>query len=125
MAFMANLFVDKTGFKNTTVSFVLLLASIAFGWLIAQSGGYSGSILSKIENICVLTLPMFFSGIIFSSLLRKCKDLSEAMAINLIGAMLGGLLEYNAMYFGYRALYVLAFVIYCLALLSSFRKKAV
>ena len=122
MAYMANLFVATTKFKNTTVSFILLLGSIALGYGIALAGGYPGSSLGKIENIAVLTGPMFFSGIIFSSLISKCKDISAAMAINLIGAMLGGLLEYNAMYFGYRALYILALAIYALAFLSSFRQ---
>ena len=42
-----------------------------------------------------------------------------ALSSNLLGAMLGGCLEYNAMYFGYRSLYVVALVIYALALVSS------
>jgi len=37
----------------------------------------------------------------------------------LIGAMCGGILEYNSMYFGFRFLYVLAGVLYAAALLSG------
>jgi hypothetical protein len=42
------------------------------------------------------------------------------MSLNLIGAMCGGILEYNSMYFGFRMLYLLALGLYAAALLSSF-----
>jgi hypothetical protein len=47
------------------------------------------------------------------------------MSLNLMGAMCRGVLEYNSMYFGFRFLYVLAFVLYAAALLSglAFRTK--
>jgi hypothetical protein len=41
------------------------------------------------------------------------------MAVNLLGAMCGGLLEYNSMYFGFRFLYILAVGLYGAALLSE------
>jgi hypothetical protein len=37
------------------------------------------------------------------------------MAANLLGAMAGGLLEYNSMYFGFRFLYLLAMALYAVA----------
>jgi hypothetical protein len=40
------------------------------------------------------------------------------MAVNILGAMTGGILEYNSMYFGFRSLYLLALLLYVLALLS-------
>ena len=39
--------------------------------------------------------------------------------MNLSGAIVGGLLEYNSMYFGFRALYLMAMVCYGLAFLSE------
>ena len=41
------------------------------------------------------------------------------MAANLFGAMCGGMLEYNAMYFGFQFLYWLAAALYAGACLSS------
>jgi hypothetical protein len=38
------------------------------------------------------------------------------MAVNLLGAMGGGLLEYNSMFFGFRALYLMAMGLYVVAL---------
>ena len=42
-------------------------------------------------------------------------EISGIVAVNLVGAMLGGLLEYNSMYLGFRALYLMAMVLYALA----------
>ncbi len=63
----------------------------------------------------MLTRPIFFSGIVFSTLLGSRGRIAGIMAVNLLGAMCGGLLEYNSMYFGFRALYVIAIVLYSLA----------
>ncbi len=41
------------------------------------------------------------------------------MSANLFGAMCGGLLEYNAMYFGFQFLYWLAAALYAGAFVSS------
>jgi hypothetical protein len=60
---------------------------------------------------------MLFSGIVFSTLLRGRPAIAAVMAANLSGAMLGGLVEYNSMYFGFRFLYVLALGFYAVAYL--------
>jgi hypothetical protein len=52
---------------------------------------------------------------------NNVKSISRIMAYNLTGAMVGGVLEYNAMYFGYAFLYLLAFVIYALAFSTSLK----
>ena len=67
----------------------------------------------------LLTLPMFFSGLAFSAELKRARSVGIALGDNLLGAMVGGCLEYNAMYFGYRSLYYLAVGIYALAMVAS------
>ena len=42
------------------------------------------------------------------------------MALNLLGAMFGGVLEYNAMYFGFQFLYWLAMGLYLSAFTASY-----
>jgi hypothetical protein len=39
--------------------------------------------------------------------------------MNLLGAIVGGLLEYNSMYLGFQALYVMAMACYALAFVSE------
>ena len=45
------------------------------------------------------------------------------MAANLFGAMCGGLLEYNSMYFGFQFLYWLAAALYAAAFVTSLIKR--
>jgi multisubunit Na+/H+ antiporter MnhF subunit len=75
----------------------------------------------------VLTLPILFSGIVFSTLLSSKGQVSGMVAMNLLGAICGGLLEYNSMYFGFRFLYLVAMVCYLLGFLTDLilQKKAV
>jgi hypothetical protein len=71
----------------------------------------------------ILTLPLFFSGFAFSTELKKAPSVAVALSSNLLGAMLGGFLEYNSMYFGFRSLYLLAGAMYLLAFLGSIRLR--
>jgi hypothetical protein len=119
MAFLANSVVQRLRIQGSLIPFVLLLSSLALGWFIAKGGGFPSTPLGKLETIVVLTCPIFFSGIVFSTLLASRKGISAIMAVNLVGAMLGGMMEYNAMYFGFRFLYLLAMGCYVLALIAS------
>ena len=76
-----------------------------------------GSHLLNLAFSCILlTIPLFFSGLVFSNLIGKPKiNISTALAYNLIGALFGGLMEYNSMYFGFAFLYLLAAGFYLLA----------
>jgi len=102
----------------TVPSFVLLL-SLGLGWWVSGQGGFAPTLTGKLAAVGILSLPIFFSGIVFARLLTGERNVASAMAVNLMGAMLGGLLEYNAMYFGFRFLYGLAAVLYVSALLLT------
>jgi hypothetical protein len=119
MAFLANWCAQHWQFVRQELLYLLLMASLALGWFLADQGGFSSSLFGRLAAVVVLTLPMFFSGLIFSTLLRSNADLSGAMAANLIGVILGGILEYNSMYFGFRTLYLIAMVLYLVAYLTS------
>jgi SAM-dependent methyltransferase len=115
MAFLANWVVQRLRIERPLIPYLLLLASLGLGWYISRSGGLSLTPLGRLETAIVLTCPIFFSGIVFSTLLASRGAISGIMAVNLLGAMCGGLLEYNSMYFGFRALYLIAMVLYTLA----------
>ena len=94
------------------LSFILLSQlSITFSHLIVNIDNPIYPIL--------LTLPILFSGIAFSKEILKINSTSQALSANILGAMFGGFLEYNSMYFGFGSLYILAGVIYLLAMLTS------
>ncbi len=120
MAFLANCVVQWLKVERPEIPYVLLLASLLIGWWIARSGGFASTWMGRTATTIMLTCPMFFSGVVFSTLLSLRGRISTIMAVNLLGAMFGGLLEYNSMYFGFQFLYLLAGAIYLLALLWEF-----
>ena len=125
MAFLANALVQRVRVSAPLLAYLFLFATLAFGWWIAKGGGLPSTTAGRIGTALILSCPLFFSGIVFSALLSARSHISSAMSMNLMGAMLGGILEYNSMYFGFRFLYVLAAVLYAAALLSglTFRSK--
>jgi hypothetical protein len=119
MAFLGNCTVLLLRIRRPLVPYLLLLATLAAGWFVSRSGGFASTSLGRLETAVVLTCPLFFSGIVFSTLLSHKGQVSGIMAANLLGAICGGLLEYNSMYFGFRSLYVWAMVCYLLAFASE------
>jgi hypothetical protein len=119
MAFLANCAVQWLRIQRPWIPYLLLLASLAAGWSVAGSGGFSSTALGRLETAVALTCPLFFSGIVFSTLLSTRGQVSGIMAMNLLGAVCGGLLEYNSMYFGFRSLYLIAMLCYVLAFVSD------
>lgn len=126
MAFLANLLLIRVGTVNPTLVYGLLLLSLGarLGLDAVGIGAGAGGAawVARLAMTAALTLPLFFAGLAFSMELTKASSVGVALGSNLLGAMLGGCLEYNSMYFGYRSLYVLALVLYALAFVSSLRR---
>jgi len=119
MAFLGNCLVKWLSIKRPLLSYVFLFAALAGGWLSAQSGGFAPTPIGRLETAALLSLPILFSGIVFSTLLSVERRISGIMAMNLMGAIVGGLLEYNSMYLGFQALYILAMICYVLAFIAD------
>jgi hypothetical protein len=64
-----------------------------------------------------LTAPVFFAGLIFIRSFAACADKSRALGSNLIGALVGGLLESLSFVTGVRALVILVGLFYLIAIL--------
>jgi hypothetical protein len=129
MAFLANLMVRRKVFQQTGLAYLGLLVSLLVGYFYARNHGLvvlASPLLSLALSCVLLTLPLFFSGIVFSSLIGKADvNISTALAYNLMGALFGGMMEYNSMYFGFAFLYLLAIGFYFLAWLLSWNPAAV
>ncbi len=65
--------------------------------------------------------PVFFANLVFSHSFRDTTTADMAFASNLLGAMVGGALEYLALLTGYRALLPLVAVLYLMAWLFATR----
>jgi SAM-dependent methyltransferase len=123
MAFLANLMVTRTAHKLAGPAYLGLFVSLVVGYVLATSHGQwtFGPPLMQLALSClVLTVPLFFAGIVFSSLISEAEiNISTAFAYNLMGALFGGVMEYNSMYFGFAFLYLLAMGFYSLAWVFS------
>ena len=61
--------------------------------------------------------PIFLANLVFAQRFKQVGSSTVAFAANLLGAMVGGVLEYLALLNGYRFLLVLVAVLYGLAFL--------
>jgi SAM-dependent methyltransferase len=119
MAFLGNCLVQWLDIKRPQLAFAFLLAALAAGFLAARGGGFASTALGRFETAALLSLPLLFSGIVFSTLLAAERHIAAIMAMNLLGAIVGGLLEYNSMYLGFQALYLMAMGCYALAFVAD------
>lgn len=123
MSFLANLLVinlRKSPSRSITYGLLLISLLAGFALTFADMTGMALQ-LRRIIMTTLLMLPLFFSGFAFSSELKKSSSVASALSSNLLGAMLGGFLEYNSMYFGFRSLYILAILVYVIAFWGSKR----
>jgi len=70
----------------------------------------------------LVSLPIFFSGVVFATSFRTAASASAALASNLFGSLVGGALEYGSMFFGIRSLGLLALAVYVFAFLALRRR---
>ena len=87
-----------------------VLAALPF-FLKAVTGGF----------IC--SIPIFFAGILFASCFRRVTDAPSAFGANLMGALVGGILENLSMIFGIAFLNLLALGIYFLSYVSLHKQE--
>jgi hypothetical protein len=120
MAFLANAIVAWLRLKSSSLPHFVVLAALFAGWWVSTEGGLGSTTMGRVGTTLLLTCPMFFSGLVFSSLLFKESRVSSVMAANLLGAMCGEILEYNSMHFGFRFLYLLAMGLYVLSFVTTF-----
>jgi hypothetical protein len=83
------------------------------GWLNAWPFAWRASL-----GAFVTSLPIFFAGIVFASSFRRVRDASGALAANMFGAMVGGILEYSSMAWGIRSLTLMVLGLYGLSWLA-------
>lgn len=111
--------------RNPMPLYALLAASILTSYLIPHSR------LLDIENAflrytlasAMAFVPVFLANVVFSHSFRDTRSADIAFGSNLIGAMVGGMLEYTALALGYQALLLVALGAYLLAFAASWRRS--
>jgi len=65
-----------------------------------------------ISSMILLSMPLFFAGLIFGESLRRAQTSSIPLASSLGGSVAGGFLAYGSILWGIRSLYVIAAIVY-------------
>lgn len=108
--------------RRPALLYAALLAALAVAWAVPPSALLSLSPLPRFVAAVVLAFaPIFGANMVFAQRFRESGDSTTAFGANLLGAMLGGVLEYASLVVGYRWLLVLAAVLYALAFLAGRR----
>jgi len=73
--------------------------------------------------VVVFAIPVFFAGLLFSVEFRAVEWPSAALGANILGAVVGGLLENLSLVMGMHALLLVTLILYCLAGVGLLRGK--
>jgi hypothetical protein len=88
--------------------FLALLANYFIPIRLALGYGTLGNVLMA----ALLGVPLFCAALVFASSVADRENLSNVLASNLIGAVLGGILENVSLVIGISALSLLAMAVY-------------
>jgi hypothetical protein len=94
----------------------VLLIGLVLSWTVPTSWLLGlDEWLRAVIAVGIAVLPIFSANVIFAKRFADTADAPLAFGTNLLGAILGGCLEYLSLVFGYRALIIVAGIVYLLA----------
>jgi hypothetical protein len=104
----------------------VLFAGLALAWLVPAAWLLElPVVLRALAAVTIAFLPIFAANVIFAKRFRDTADPAIGFGTNLLGAMVGGCLEYAALVVGYNSLLLVAGVVYLGALLLLPRSAGV
>jgi SAM-dependent methyltransferase len=99
--------------------YAALVAVLAVAWVVSPESLLSLSSVPRfLAAVGIAFGPIFVANLIFAERFRDVGSSVVAFGANLLGAMVGGLLEYGALVVGYRALLLVVAGLYVLAFVS-------
>ena len=102
--------------------YALLLVSLGLGFVLDPASLLIDPLwLRYLLAVTITFAPVFLANLAFTYSFRDTASADMAFVSNLLGAVVGGAIEYVALLTGYRALLIVAAVLYILALLLATR----
>ena len=100
--------------------YAALIASLALTWVVPQESLVGLPIVARfLAGSALAFAPIYLANLIFAQRFSDVETSGDAFAANLLGAMVGGALEYVALITGYRFLLIVIGVLYGLAFVTS------
>ena len=111
--------------RSLGITYLLLLLSLVVAWFIPLQSLLSLDFGWRLAAAILYSFtPIFLANLVFAERFRDTAESTTAFAANLLGAMVGGTLEYMSLVIGYRNLLVAVAVLYGIAFLVWKRSGA-
>jgi hypothetical protein len=105
-----------------TVLYAALVAGLVVTWAVPQESLLGLAIVPRFIAATALAFtPVFLANLVFAQRFRQVGTTTTAFGANLLGALVGGVLEYLSMLTGFRFLLVVVALLYALAFLFGRR----
>ena len=105
---------------NPAYLYAALLGALAVAWLVPVDALLALDMAPRfIVAVIVWFTPIFIANLVFAERFRSVDASNVAFGANLLGAMVGGVLEYVALVTGYQALLLLVAALYAAAFLAG------
>jgi spermidine synthase len=115
----------RVRFRRPELLYVLLFGSLAVAWAIEpESLLFLSAPVRFGAAVSLAFAPIFLANLVFAERFRNVGSSTIAFGANLLGAMVGGVLEYSSLIVGYRSLLPLVAVLYALAFIFGRRHCA-
>jgi hypothetical protein len=102
--------------RPTAPLYAVLLAGVALNWIVpARTLLELDTAPRLVAAVSLAFFPIFVANLVFASRFRETERSTAAFGANLLGAMVGGILEYASLITGYRSLLVIVALLYGLA----------
>jgi spermidine synthase len=107
---------------NPRVLYGVLAVTIAIAFVVPESALLQLAVVPRfIVAVAIAFGPVFCANLVFAERFEMVEQPTVAFGANLLGAMIGGTLDYASLVTGYRALLIAAALLYGLAFLSGRR----
>jgi SAM-dependent methyltransferase len=104
----------------------LLYLSLFVAWMVPTESLLHLAVMPRfLSAVSLAFVPIFLANLIFAERFRHTADPTAAFGANLLGAIVGGTLEYLSLVTGYRALLLLVGILYGLAYVTTPRETKV
>jgi hypothetical protein len=104
-------------FRRIWIFYLLLFGMLALNLAVRpETLLFQNAIARYVIASCLIFAPVFLANVIFSNSFRETEMADVAFASNLLGIMVGGMLEYFSMLTGYHLLLVAVIAFYFLAM---------
>lgn len=120
MALISNFIVMKVKAIKEWHGYLALILSLVLLYMVPLAPYSGADLMTKLGlSTVILGLPFAFSGIVFSRALSKVEETQKALGINILGALLGGCLEYLSTVVGTNGLTLVSITVYLVSFLVA------